>query len=223
MMLSSKASHTINRGLYGAQPGRTSTDPPFITVMQTKIAALSWTSLVNGPNDATQCYDRIIPNHATLSSVAHGMSPSAATCISNILSNTKYHLRTAISETKTFWSNTLSMPIYGTGQRSSISPGLCSVTYSDIFDVHESMAHGTSYQDPTQSLLTKINNIGFIDDTTTTYTDQCLPQPLSRQTLLSGLEHDLQLGGELLHVARGGFGLSKTSVHLLTWSFTAEG
>ena len=178
MMLSSEASCTINRGSYGARPGRTSTDPPFITVMQTEIAALSRTSLANGPNDATQCYDRIIPNHATLSSVAHGMSPSAATCIGNTLSNTKYHLRTALSETKTFWSNKLSTPIYGTGQGSGISPGLCSVTYSDIFDVHESMAHGASYQDPTQSLSTKIDNIGFVDDTTTTYSDQCLPQPL---------------------------------------------
>ena len=165
----------------------------------------------------------IIPNHATLRSVAHGMSQSAATCIGNTLSNAKYHLRTALSEMKTFWSNTLFTPIYGTGQGSGISPGLCSVTYSDIFDVHESEAHGASYQDPTQSLSTKINNIGFVDDTTTTYTDQCLPQPLPRQTLLSGLEHDLQLWDELLHVAGGALELSKTTVHLLTWSFTNEG
>ena len=203
MMLSSETSQRINRGSYGARPGRTSTDPPFITVMQTEIGALSRTSLTNRPNDATQCYDRIIPNHATLSSVAQGISPSAAPCIGNTLAEAKYHLRTALSETKMFWSNTPSTPIYGTGQGSGISPGLCSVTYSDIFDVHESMAHGASYQDPTQTLSTKINNIGFVDDTTTMYTDQCLPTPLPPRTLLSGLEHDLQLWGELLHVAGG--------------------
>ena len=65
------------------------------------------------------------------------------------------------------------------------------------------MAHGALYQDPTQTLSTKINNIGFVDDTTTTYTDQCLSNPLPPRTLLSGLEHDLQLWGELLHVAGG--------------------
>ena len=81
MMIASERSNTINQGSYGARPGRTSTDPPFLTVMQTEIAALSRTSLGNGPNDATQCYDCIIPNNTTLSSIAHGMPPSAATCI----------------------------------------------------------------------------------------------------------------------------------------------
>ena len=85
------------------------------------------------------------------------------------------------------------------------------------------MAHGASYQDPTQTLSTKINNIGFVDDTTTMYTDQCLPTPLPPRTLLSGLEHDLQLWGELLHVAGGALELSKTTIHLLTWKFTSEG
>ena len=53
MMLSSERSKTINPGSYGARPGRTSTDPPFITLMQTEIAAMSRTSLANGPNNAT--------------------------------------------------------------------------------------------------------------------------------------------------------------------------
>ena len=105
MMLSSERSKTINPGSYGTRPGRTSTDPPFITLMQTEIAAMSRTSLANGLNNATQCYDQIIPKHATLSSVAHGMSPTAATCIGKTLANARYHLRTALSETETFWSH----------------------------------------------------------------------------------------------------------------------
>ena len=162
MILSSEQSKTINPGFYGACPGRTSTDPPFITLMQTEIAAMSRSSLANGPNNATQCHDRIIPNHATLSSVAHGMSPTAATCIGKTLANARYHLRTALSETETFWSHNRSTPIYSTGQGSGISPGLCSVTYSDIFDVHSSMSTGSTYYDPTRSTTTTINNIGFI-------------------------------------------------------------
>ena len=185
MMVSSEQSETINCGSYGARPGHTSTDPPFITVLQTENAALSRSSFANGPNEATQCYDRIIPNHATLSSVAHGMAPSAATCIGSTLSNAKYHLRTALSETDTFWSNTPSTPIYGTGQGSGISPGLCSVTYSDIFDIHSSIFSGSHYQDPSGELSTTIHNIGFVDDTTTTFADKTSPDPIPPSVLSS--------------------------------------
>ena len=223
MMISSEANATINQGSYGARPGRTSTDPPFLTVMQTEIAALSRSSLGNGPNDATQCYDRIIPNHATLSSVAHGMPPSAATCIGSTLSHAKYHLRTALSETATFWSNTPTTPIYGTGQGSGISPGLCSVTYSDIFDVHEMNSLGAQYRDPTNTISTTINNIGFVDDTTTTVNDLCLPSPLTPASLCARLEDNLQKWGNLLHVAGGALELSKTQAQLLTWDFRPNG
>ena len=191
MMISSEENKTINQGSYGACPGRTSTDPPFLTVMQTEIAALSRTSLGNGPNDATQCYDRIILNHAPLSSVAHGMPPSAATCIGSTLSRAKYHLHTALSETDTFWSNTPTTPIYGTGQGSGISPGLCSVTYSDIFDVHEMDSLGAQHRDPTNTLSTKIVNIGFVDDTTTTVNDLCLSTHMTPESLCTRLEDNL--------------------------------
>ena len=116
--------------------------------------------------------------------MAHGMPPTAASCIGNTLSNAKYHLCTALSETSTFWSHNPITPIYGTGQGSGISPGLCSVTYSDLFDVHSSIAHGALYTNPISDLSTKVNNIGFVDDTTTTYTDQSLASLLSPVVLL---------------------------------------
>ena len=41
-----------------------SSDLPFSTVMQTEIVALSRTSLANGLNDATQCYEhRVLVLH----------------------------------------------------------------------------------------------------------------------------------------------------------------
>ena len=91
MMFASELSNNTNCGSYGARPGRTSTDPAFITVIQTEIATLSRTSLANGPNNATECYDRIIPR-LTVNSVAHGLAPRAATCVGQTLQNAHYHL-----------------------------------------------------------------------------------------------------------------------------------
>ena len=151
------------------------------------------------------------------------MSPTTATCIGKTLANARYHLRTALSETETFWSHNRSTPIYGTGQGSGISPGLCSVTYSDIFDVHLSLSTGSTYYDPTRSTTTTINNIGFVDDTTTTCNDLCQTNCLPPATLSHLIEHVLQNWGDLLHVAGGALELSKTKVHLLTWKFRSTG
>ena len=55
MIHNSEKKKTINPGSFGARPGHTSTDPPYIQVLQTEIATLSQSSLANCPNDATQC------------------------------------------------------------------------------------------------------------------------------------------------------------------------
>ena len=148
MIHNSETKQTINPGSFGARPGRTSTDPPYIQALQTEIATLSRSSLANCPNDATQCYDRIIPNHAMLSAASHGMPPSAATCIGSTLQLARYHLRTALSQTQEYWTNRPGNPVFGTGQGSAISPSLCSVTFSDAMDVHSSISHGSKYVCP---------------------------------------------------------------------------
>ena len=139
-----------------------------------------------------------------------------STCNGSTLSHAKYHLRTALSKTETFWSNTPATPIYGTGQGSGISPGLCSVTYSDIFDIHSATTPGSCYHDPSDDLSTTIYNIGFVDGTTTTYADVSRTNPIPASILSSQLQSSLQKWGNLLHVAGGALKLSKTTIHLLT-------
>ena len=78
MIVESEKHKCLHPGSYGARPGRTSTDPPFLTTLQIEIAHLTRTSLVNIPNNATQCYDRIVSNLAMVSCVSHHMPPSAA-------------------------------------------------------------------------------------------------------------------------------------------------
>ena len=80
MIQNSEQKQTINPGSFGARPGCMSTDPPYIQVLQTEIVTLSRSSLANCPNDATQCYDRILPNHPCALLPHMAMPPSAATC-----------------------------------------------------------------------------------------------------------------------------------------------
>ena len=111
MILNATNYQSLNSGSYGARPGRTSIDPAFISVLQHEISTITWTNLVIAPNDAAQCYDRIVPNHAMLSCMSHGMPPSAAACIGSTLLHAKYHLRTALNESSTEF--VLTIILYG--------------------------------------------------------------------------------------------------------------
>ena len=120
-MLRAASAH-LSSGSFGARPGRTSTDPPFILLLQTEIAALSRTSLGIGPNDAAQCYDRMVPNHSLLSCMSHGLSKPAAQCLGSTLHQAQYTIRSSSSHTAS-WTHSPSTPVYGTGQGSGVSPG----------------------------------------------------------------------------------------------------
>ena len=214
---------SLNSGSYGARPGRTSIDPAFISVLQTEIATITRTNLILAPNDAAQCYDRIIPNHALLSCMSHGMPPTAASCIGNTLKNAKYYLKTALNESSTYWTNTPSTPIYGTGQGSGISPGVCCVTFSDLFDVHADISTGSTYTCPINSKSFTIHNVGFVDDTTTSTCDHSSPHPHSPSQLIHSIQQDLQNWSDLLHLSGGALEFSKTELFLLNWKFNSNG
>lgn len=225
MIRASTQNNTLHSGSFGARPGRTSTDPPFICLLQTEIAALSRTSLGIGPNDAAQCYDRLIPNQSMLSCMSHGMSLPAAQCIGNTLLHARYYLRTALSQSQSFWAHSAQTPIFGTGQGSGISPGVCCAVYSDLFHLHSKLTPGATYQSPLPiyPTTTTLHNVGFVDDTTTTVTDQSLPQALSLISLRTQLQHSLQQWANVLHLSGGSLELNKTVAYLLSWKFRSDG
>ena len=223
MVHTSTAHHCLNPGSFGARPGKTSSDPAFISLLQHEISAITRTNIAIAPNDAAQCYDRIIPNHAMLTCMAHGMSPSSAKCIGSTLLHAKYYLRTATNESSSYWSNTSQTPIYGTGQGSGISPGICCVTYSDLFDIHSDISTGSRYLSPVSSVQFPIYNIGYVDDTTTTVNDHHLNTPLHPKELSTLIQNDLQNWSNLLYLSGGALEFSKTELFLLSWKFNSHG
>lgn len=223
MVHHSEALNLLHPGSFGSRPGRTSTDPPYISLLQFETAHLSRTSLANAPNDASQCFDRIIPNSAVLSSMAHGMPPSAARCIGHTLSSARYFLKTSLCESSTYWSHSSTTPIYGTGQGSAISPSLCCITYSDLFHTFDSMFPGSKYQNLSNQNITTITNTSFVDDTTTSFNDLLAPSAMSTLELASHIQQHLQGWSDLLYIYGGKIEYSKTIVQFLTWDYSSDG
>ena len=58
--------HLINKGTYGSRANRRAVDPVIVNVTQTEIAQITRTILVRFNNDATACFDRIMPHILSL-------------------------------------------------------------------------------------------------------------------------------------------------------------
>ena len=56
-----KDNHLLNEGFYGGRPGRRSINPVIIDLTQVEIAMITRRILVRFNNDATVCFDRIMP------------------------------------------------------------------------------------------------------------------------------------------------------------------
>ena len=54
--------YLLNKGSYGGRPGRRSIDPVIVDVTQVEIAMITRRILVRFNNDATACFNRIMPH-----------------------------------------------------------------------------------------------------------------------------------------------------------------
>ena len=103
----------------------------------------------------------------SLNNRAYGLPQELARLHGNTLRTTQYFLRTAKGLSDNFYEHCEEFPIYGTGQGSGNSPVLWLLLSATMFDIHTSMAHGATLQDPSGKLSLRLSINGFVDDTNT--------------------------------------------------------
>jgi hypothetical protein len=108
----------LNEGQYGARPERDAHTPVFIKEMQYEICRASRKPLVKFDNDATSCYDRILPNMASIACRKFGLHKNMAFVWVKALEEAKYKLRTMLGVSDESYSHCIAFPIYETGQGS---------------------------------------------------------------------------------------------------------
>jgi hypothetical protein len=98
--------------------------------------------------DASSCYDRIIPNIASLAARSYGQHQTFCFLHVSIFRQAQYKLKTKLSLSDEDNSHCLLHPIYGTGQGSTNSPVIWVPISSRLFDAHTTRAHGTNFVSP---------------------------------------------------------------------------
>ena len=215
--------YLLNDGLYGARPGRTAHDPVALEETIAEITRLSRKPCIKNAEDATACYDRIIPGLGHLASRSHGLHRFIAIVQGKTLEEVHYHLKTKLGITDENYQHCKAFPIYGTGQGSGNSPTIWLVVSSILFNCYESRAHGAVFESPDRSIRLQIYRVGFVDDTcgyVNKFEQHIPPTPAE---MISLLTHDSQLWSDLLWLSGGALELPKCTYHYWHYYFKPNG
>jgi hypothetical protein len=152
-----------------------------------------------------------------------GMSQEVCTLHGETLQEMKYFVPTALGISKGSYTNTMMIPIHGTGQGSCASPLVWLQICLVLFDCHEAMSHGATFSSPNGAMVIQNSMVGYVDDTKgiTNYFHAANPIPTA--TLTKNMQEDAQLWGDLLHTSRGTLEIPECNFYRMQWDFTDDG
>jgi hypothetical protein len=209
--------------LYGARPGRGALEPVFIEEMINEITRLSRKPVIKNAEDATACYDRILPGVGNLASRTHGLHRNVALVQGKTLEEVRYHLKTTLGVSDEHYQHCAASPVFGTGQGSGNSPTIWLVISSILFSCYSKRAYGAMFESPDKSVQAAIFRVGFVDDTASYINDFCSDVPPTPNELIMKLTHDSQLWSDLLYKSGGSLELPKCTYHFSHYRFATDG
>ena len=156
--------YLLNKWSYGWRPGRRSINPIIVDVTQLKIAMIIQQILVRFNNNATACFDWIMPHILCLRSRSYQMPVKCTALIRNLLQYAKYAIKTANGASKETYSHSTQLPVFGSGQGSTVSATGWGKLVSKILGMYDKQRFGSHYSDLEELLKTIIGMLGFVDN-----------------------------------------------------------
>lgn len=210
---------SLHPGTYGSRATRQAVDPTFIEVLQYDYASLTRWPEIKFSNDATSCYDRIIPSVSNVMARSMGLHKNIAKIHGTMLEQAVYRIKTQLGISTGSYSHTNEWPVFGTGQGSCASPPFWLLNCSAYIYIYESKCYGAQYSNMDGSQETKIGMTGFVDDNNCNI--NCRPE--QEAELCQRAEHDAQLWNDILWASGGALEHSKCTYKYLKTDFTATG
>lgn len=201
---------------YGSRKGRTAHDAAANMALAHKFLHLTCTNAIEFNNNASACYDRIVPNMANLVAQRAGLNPKIAALQGTVLSNAHYHLKTAQGVLAGFYQHSETQPVYRTGQGATHSPITWAIISTVLFKIFHKMSLGLHLNSPSQKSQ-KLSIQGFVDDSVALAAHRVI------STLFALAAQDTQLWANLLHSSGGKLELSKCFYFAIIWGFSKKG
>jgi hypothetical protein len=178
-------------------------------------------------NDATGCFDRIIPNTALINSRKMGASLPACKALGTVWRNLKHQLKIGKGISERHYPTDPNTFHAGAGQGSCFAALCWSAVTTQIYSVLETMDQVTLHH-PITLHTTQTNAKGYVDDTSlmVNYNGQeSLHHNSQRigQELASSIQNLGQKAERLLFVSGGALQHPKCHWYLMTWKWDTNG
>jgi hypothetical protein len=128
---------------FGSCSEKSSQIPVLIKILQHDICRMTRRQYGQINYDAKACYDRILPNLASIISGCFGVHGNIVCLHHNLLQNMQYHVTLARSTKEWVFSHSQNQPIYGTGQGNGNSPHIWTMISSVLLSLFN---QGARYQ-----------------------------------------------------------------------------
>ena len=115
-------------------------------------------------NDATACFDRIMPHILSLCLRLYQMPTKFTALLDDLLWYAKYTINTANGVSKETYSHSTGSPVFGSGQGSTVSATGWGKLVSIALDMNDKQRCGSHYRDPEGLFTTIIGMLGFVDN-----------------------------------------------------------
>ena len=127
---------------FGSRKAKTSQLPILIEILQQDYSRITQTCYGQINYDAKAFYDRILPTLASLVSDSYGFHQTIVKLHQDLLQHVEYYV--TITGTQQDWKyfDTMSNPIYGTGQGSGNSPHIWTMISSILLQILNTEAKG---------------------------------------------------------------------------------
>ncbi|KAL7548720.1 hypothetical protein ACHAWF_017511 [Thalassiosira exigua] len=190
---------------WGGRPGRTAVEPALRKILAFEYGRIMYVTVALFANDATACFDRMVPNISALISRKSGMSKSVVRARNKVMTSMKHSICTSHGESQdTFCHEPGDVDIHGEGQGKGDVASLWSILSHTILRAHQELHEGLvlPHVANVMRLIAK-NNHSFVDDT-----DAMVPKCsssfyLSEKLTVQHLEKDAQLWADLIRASGG--------------------
>jgi hypothetical protein len=185
----------------GGRPGRSANDIVLQKELTHDLALRTLICIAMMENDATACFDRMLPSLVTLSLRAHGAPIEIAKLIGTTLVKMRHRIKTKLGVSKRHYSHSRDHPVCGTGQGSAGSMAFWLLISTILFGIMRKIAHGLKFTDPTRTDTLQRTMEGFVDDTDVAVNDA--NTPCTPERLVQVLQEDAQRWEHLSFISGG--------------------
>ena len=155
---------TLEKRQLGTRPHKSSNDASVINELIVDTCRIQECILTIKQNDASVCYDSIIPNHSSLNIRREGTPKKVCQLRVNTLNFSKYHVQPPLGVSKQYYTHTDESSIHGSGQGTGSAETEWALISIPIIKVLEQTTIGFATKNPNNKKEWKTSATAFVDD-----------------------------------------------------------